>query len=86
MEIKKLMGLEPENTVVLLRKMGYRCEVMSGGYQVYVPGNRVDVMGPADVIEDIKEQLGSTFAYSGLVAIYYWGMLQLQTRKALSIL
>ena len=57
-EIKKLMGLEPENTVVLLRKMGYRCEVRSGGYQVYVPGNRVDVMGPVDVIEDIAKAYG----------------------------
>jgi phenylalanyl-tRNA synthetase beta chain len=57
-EVKKLMGLEPENTVILLRKMGYRCEVTSSGYRVNVPGNRVDVMGPVDIIEDIAKAYG----------------------------
>ncbi|WP_337860979.1 phenylalanine--tRNA ligase subunit beta [Ferroplasma sp.] len=57
-EIQKLMGIEPENSTILLRKMGYRCDVMSGGYSVYVPGNRVDVMGPVDVIEDIAKAYG----------------------------
>ncbi len=57
-EIKKLMGLEPENTVILLRKMGYRCEVSSSGYMVHVPGNRIDVMGPVDIIEDIAKAYG----------------------------
>ncbi|ARD84158.1 phenylalanyl-tRNA synthetase subunit beta [Ferroplasma acidiphilum] len=57
-EITKLMGLEPDNTVILLRKMGYRCEVTSGGYRVDVPGNRIDVMGPVDIIEDIAKAYG----------------------------
>jgi phenylalanyl-tRNA synthetase beta chain len=57
-EIKKLMGIEPENSIILLRKMGYRCDIMSGGYRVYVPGNRIDVMGPVDVIEDIAKAYG----------------------------
>jgi phenylalanyl-tRNA synthetase beta chain len=57
-EIKKLMGIEPDGTVILLRKMGYRCEVSSGGYTVRVPGNRIDVMGPVDLIEDIAKAYG----------------------------
>ncbi len=57
-EINKLMGTEPECTVMLLRKMGYRCEVSSSGYLVRVPGNRIDVMGPVDLIEDIAKAYG----------------------------
>ncbi len=57
-EIKKLMGIEPECTVSLLRRMGYRCEVSSRGYSVRVPGNRIDVMGPVDLIEDIAKSYG----------------------------
>jgi phenylalanyl-tRNA synthetase beta chain len=57
-EIKKVMGIEPESTVMLLRKMGYRCEIASNGYHVKVPGNRIDVMGPVDLIEDIAKAYG----------------------------
>ncbi|WMT51301.1 MAG: phenylalanine--tRNA ligase subunit beta [Ferroplasma sp.] len=57
-EIKKIMGIEPECTVMLLRKMGYRCEVSSNGYLARVPGNRIDVMGPVDLIEDIAKAYG----------------------------
>jgi phenylalanyl-tRNA synthetase beta chain len=57
-EIKKLMGVEPGDIAVLLRKMGYRCEIRPEGYRVNVPGNRIDVMGPVDIIEDIAKAYG----------------------------
>lgn len=57
-EVKQIMGIEPECTVTLLRKMGYRCELASKGYYVRVPGNRIDVMGPVDLIEDIAKAYG----------------------------
>ena len=43
-------------------------KVLQSDYKEIIPGRGGDI-----VAGDIKEQLGSTFAYSGLVAIYYWG-------------
>ncbi len=57
-EISNLIGVKNIEPVTLLRKMGYRCEVMQGGYKIKVPGNRVDVMGPVDLIEDIAKSFG----------------------------
>lgn len=57
-EIKNLMGFVPDDIVTLLRKMGYRCEISDYGYKINVPGNRIDVMGPVDIIEDIAKAYG----------------------------
>lgn len=42
----------------ILEKMGYRCSAGKGSYTVEIPGNRGDVMGPADIIEDIAKGFG----------------------------
>lgn len=42
----------------LLRKMGYGSKPGKGKVTVVVPGNRIDVMGPADLIEDIAKAFG----------------------------
>ncbi len=57
-EIKSLMGTVPDDVVTLLRKMGYRCEISDYGYRINVPGNRIDVMGPVDIIEDVAKAYG----------------------------
>ncbi len=57
-EIKDLIGLVPGDIVTLLRKMGYRCEISDYGYKINVPGNRIDVMGPVDIIEDVAKAYG----------------------------
>ncbi|MEM0132182.1 phenylalanine--tRNA ligase subunit beta [Acidiplasma sp.] len=57
-DIKNVMGFIPEDPIILLRKMGYRCEISADGYKINVPGNRIDVMGPADIVEDIAKSYG----------------------------
>ncbi|SMD30324.1 phenylalanine--tRNA ligase subunit beta [Picrophilus oshimae] len=58
--IKRYLGISigRENTIESLRRMGYRAEVSSYGYNVLVPGNRIDVMGDVDIIEDIAKAYG----------------------------
>ena len=42
----------------LLLKMGYYAELAGDTITVHIPGNRIDVMGPADIIEDIAKAYG----------------------------
>lgn len=53
--IKKVIGINLSDKVILesLIKMGYSVIKIPGGFEVNVPGNRIDVMGPVDIIEDI---------------------------------
>ncbi|MGC8608992.1 MAG: phenylalanine--tRNA ligase subunit beta, partial [Thermoplasmata archaeon] len=59
-EVKKISGSEMniEDMIISLRRMGYVAEPSENGIIVYVPGQRVDVMGPVDVVEDIIKAVG----------------------------
>ena len=59
-EIKRILGqeMDAEECVTLLQKMGYSSKAEKGGIVSMVPGNRIDVMGPVDVIEDIAKAFG----------------------------
>lgn len=52
------MNLSRDSAIVLLRKMGYQAEPSSEWIDVAVPGNRVDVMGQVDLIEDVVKAYG----------------------------
>lgn len=58
--VKRLTGVRvPEDDIpALLAKMGYSARTVGRGIEVMVPGNRTDVMGPADIIEDIAKAYG----------------------------
>lgn len=47
-----------EDVKTILERMGYSCTYTDDIFNVGVPGNRPDVMGPADVIEDIAKGFG----------------------------
>lgn len=51
-------GIPESEVKSILVRMGYGCTVRKGAYTVEIPGNRGDVMGPADVIEDIAKGFG----------------------------
>lgn len=51
-------GISESDVKSILEKMGYGCSVRKGTYTVEIPGNRSDVMGPADIIEDIAKGFG----------------------------
>ncbi|MEM0139438.1 MAG: phenylalanine--tRNA ligase subunit beta [Ferroplasma sp.] len=57
-EVARLIGVTGIDIIPLLRKMGFRCEITAAGFRVNVPGNRIDVMGPVDIIEDIAKAYG----------------------------
>lgn len=64
--VTALIGVKiPEKKAVdLLSKMGYSATVEKEKLLVSVPGNRIDVMGPADVIEDLAKAYG----YQNIIA------------------
>lgn len=57
--VKKVIGIDLSVDVInsALNKMGYAVENHSDGIEVKVPGNRIDVMGPVDIIEDIGKAM-----------------------------
>ncbi len=59
-EIKRILGQEIgiDECVTLLQKMGYGVRVEKVRIVAVVPGNRIDVMGPVDVIEDVAKAFG----------------------------
>ena len=59
-DILKVLGFESSEESISdsLRKMGYVATPSYNGYVVTIPGNRIDVMGAVDVIEDIAKGLG----------------------------
>ncbi len=59
-EIKRILGQEIgiEECVTLLQKMGYGPKIEKDEIVAKIPGNRIDVMGPVDVIEDIAKAFG----------------------------
>lgn len=59
-DVRELTGTDipPKEVKAILERMGYGCSVGKGTYRVAIPGNRGDVMGPADVIEDIAKGFG----------------------------
>ena len=59
-DILKVLGFESSEESISnsLRKMGYVATPSHNGYVVTIPGNRVDVMGAVDVIEDIAKGMG----------------------------
>lgn len=61
-DVERILGFEMEDTksIGYLRRMGYRAEPANSGIEVYVPGNRVDVMGAVDVMEDLGKSIGFT--------------------------
>lgn len=52
------LKLKQEEVIGLLRKMGFMAEPSSSFVKVTVPGNRIDVMGEVDVMEDIAKAYG----------------------------
>ncbi|MCY0851632.1 MAG: phenylalanine--tRNA ligase subunit beta [Thermoplasma acidophilum] len=58
--IERYLGekMDSEETITHLRRMGYVAEPGYPEIAVYVPGYRVDVMGEADIIEDILKSKG----------------------------
>lgn len=57
-EVKKIIGtrIDKSEMTEIFRRMGYAIPEI-GMKGISVPGNRVDVMGPADVIEDLAKGL-----------------------------
>ena len=57
--IKKVLGIELSHESIneSLNKMGYFVKNAAEGFDVGVPGNRIDVMGPVDIIEDIGKAM-----------------------------
>lgn len=55
--IKELIGMEIgfNEAASLLNRMGYEAKAIPGSIVVKVPGNRIDVMGPVDIIEDLAK-------------------------------
>ncbi len=57
--VKTYTDIEPKNVPAYLLKMGYKIRSLGGKqFDVLVPGFRVDVMGEADLIEDIAKAAG----------------------------
>lgn len=58
--VAELIGVEISGNmaIVLLGKMGYKATAEDNNLKVMIPGNRVDVMGPADIIEDLAKAYG----------------------------
>lgn len=58
--LARITGLDigQEEAIQLLREMGYMAEPSSKFVSVKVPGNRTDVMGQVDVMEDIAKAYG----------------------------
>lgn len=52
------LSLSQKESILLLRRMGYMAEPNSGGLSVRIPGNRPDVMGEVDIVEDIVKAYG----------------------------
>lgn len=59
-EMKRITGMtiSQKKAIELLRKMGYMAEPSSRWIDVRVPGNRIDVMGQVDIIEDMVKAYG----------------------------
>jgi len=57
--IKKVLGIQLSDAAVheALDKMGYSVNKIPDYLEVVVPGNRIDVMGPVDIIEDIGKAI-----------------------------
>ncbi len=51
-------GIPGHEVKAILERMGYSCSANKDAYTVNIPGNRGDVMGPADIIEDIAKGFG----------------------------
>ncbi|MEM0158768.1 MAG: phenylalanine--tRNA ligase subunit beta, partial [Thermoplasmataceae archaeon] len=60
MQLLKHLGMpiKAEMCVDLLSRMGFEARRYKNGVICKVPGNRVDVMGPIDIIEDIAKSFG----------------------------
>ncbi len=59
-EVEQILGqkISTKECKFLLEKMGFGAEVKEEGLMVMVPGNRNDVMGPVDIIEDVAKGYG----------------------------
>jgi len=59
-EVREILGIEiPTHSVEnLLERMGYLVSHSERSFSVLVPGSRIDVMGPVDVIEDVGKAYG----------------------------
>ncbi len=59
-EIEKILGqhLSAKECTTLLQHMGYQADIFNTDIKVKIPGNRGDVMGPVDVIEDVAKAHG----------------------------
>jgi phenylalanyl-tRNA synthetase beta chain len=59
-EIRGVMGYSLDDGEVesSLKRMGFSFQRTREGLKVMVPGNRIDVMGPVDIIEDIAKGVG----------------------------
>ncbi|MGC8505316.1 MAG: phenylalanine--tRNA ligase subunit beta [Thermoplasmata archaeon] len=59
-EIKKLLGmhLSESDSALYLKRMGFEASVHGKHIVAMTPGNRIDVMGPSDIIEDIAKASG----------------------------
>ncbi|WP_393971829.1 phenylalanine--tRNA ligase subunit beta [Oxyplasma meridianum] len=57
--IKNVLGIQLSDKTIYeaLCKMGYSAEEGPNHFKVIVPGNRIDVMGPVDIIEDIGKAI-----------------------------
>lgn len=59
-EVGEFIGnaMEPKKVITVLKKMGYEVQSSSFPLTVFVPPYRVDVMGPADILEDLAKGTG----------------------------
>jgi len=57
-EVKRVVGKTIQDPHLYLRKMGFDADLAGSDLIVRSPGNRIDVMGPSDIIEDIAKAYG----------------------------
>lgn len=59
-DIDSVLGYSPESSEIslALEKMGYMFKLLDKKYTISIPGNRIDIMGAVDVIEDIAKGIG----------------------------
>ncbi len=59
-EVREILGIDvlPDKAVKALERMGIKANSSKNALDCIIPGHREDLMGPADVIEDLAKAIG----------------------------